>query len=192
MIVVPFRATGKSRLPATMRRDLSLAMLGDVLAVAAAVGATRLVTDSDAGGKLARKLGVQVVDDPGLGQGAAVAAALAGVEGVCVIVNSDLPAVTLEDLELLAAPARRGGCALVEASDGTTNALALPSGANFESLYGPGSAARFRAHATSLALPVTQLELPNLIADVDTLEDLERLVERAGARTRELLALAVG
>jgi 2-phospho-L-lactate/phosphoenolpyruvate guanylyltransferase len=192
MIVVPFRATGKSRLPATMRHDLSLAMLGDVLAVAAAVEATRLVTDSNAGGKLARGLGVPVVDDPGLGQGGAVAAALVGVEGVCLIVNSDLPAVTAEDLELLAAPARRGECALVEASDGTTNALALPNGASFESLYGPGSAARFRAHARFLSLHVTQLELPNLIADVDTLEDLERLGDRAGARTRELLALAAG
>jgi 2-phospho-L-lactate guanylyltransferase len=190
MIVVPFRATGKSRLPEGLRYELSLAMLGDVLAAAAAVAQTRLVTDSDTGREVAGELDVEVVADPGAGQGAAVAAALAGIDGACLVVNSDLPAVTKEDLELLAAPARRGELGLIEASDGTTNALGLPSAASFASLYGPGSAARFRAHASSLHLPVAELDLPNLVDDVDTLEDLERISDRVGRRTRRVLALA--
>ncbi len=190
MIVVPYRASGKSRLPHDIRHGLSLAMLGDVLTTAVAVGTTYLVTDSDPGREFASKLGVRVIADPGLGQGSAVAAALAGVEGVRLVINADVPAVTPHDLELLAAPARRGAFVLVEASDGTTNALAVPYGASFVALYGPGSAARFRAHATTLSLPVTTLNLPNLADDVDTLADLERIGERAGARTRDLLALA--
>jgi 2-phospho-L-lactate guanylyltransferase (CobY/MobA/RfbA family) len=108
-----------------------------------------------------------------------------------VVLNSDLPAVTQADIERLAATALRGEFGVVEARDGTTNALALPSAASFAPLYGPGSATRFRAHATRLSLTVAELAIPNLIDDVDTLEDLERLGERVGPRTRQLLALAV-
>ncbi|MBA2293862.1 MAG: hypothetical protein H0W16_01890, partial [Actinobacteria bacterium] len=57
----------------------------------------------------------------------------------------------------------------------------------FQPLYGPGSAARFRAHGRALALPVEDLALGNLVCDVDTLADLERLGPRPGARTRALL-----
>jgi len=41
---------------------------------------------------------------------------------------------------------------VVEARDGTTNALGLPYPEVFRPLYGPGSAARFVAHALRLAL----------------------------------------
>ena len=149
MIVVPFRAAGKSRLPNEVRHDLSLAMLGDVLAVATALDDTTLVTgDDDPSCRLARELGAHLVVDPGLGQGQAVAAALSGVDGPCLVVNSDLPAVTSSDLAELAAPTLRGEFGIVEARDGTTNALALPTAESFAALYGAGSAARFRAHAS--------------------------------------------
>jgi 2-phospho-L-lactate guanylyltransferase len=190
MIVVPFKASGKSRLPSAIRHDLSLAMLGDVLTAAIAFGDIHLVTDSDAACELATELGVSLVADPGNGQGAAVATALVGIDGPCLVVNSDLPAVTADDLELLATPAGRGEFGLVEAADGTTNALALPYAASFESLYGAGSAARFETHAAALSLRVDRLFAPNLVDDVDTLEDLERIRGRVGERTRRLLALA--
>ncbi len=54
----------------------------------------------------------------------------------------------------------------------------------FAPLYGPGSAARFRAHA-----PFAAVAIPELEADVDTGEDLERLVARLGPRTRALVAV---
>jgi hypothetical protein len=79
-----------------------------------------------------------------------------------------------------------GGIAIVEARDGTTNALGLSSPRLFADLYGPGSAARFRAHA-----PSTSVAIPNLVDDVDTLEDLERLADHVGRRTGEALAGAV-
>ena len=80
-----------------------------------------------------------VVDAPG-GQGSAVAArARGGSSGPVTIVNGDLPCVTRAELEQLTAAAP----ALVAADDGTTNALALRDAADFEPLYGPGSAARF-------------------------------------------------
>lgn len=180
-IVVPFRGQdGKSRLPADIRAPLALAMLGDVLAACGAFGWTTLVTNDGPARTLGAGLGTGVCDDPGGGQGAAVAAALAVLEGPVLVVNADLPCVTPEDLEALldAAPA------LAEAADGTTNALSLPDPAHFAPLYGPGSAARFRAHLPGIEV----VAVPGLADDVDTLADLERLLDRVGPRTRSALA----
>jgi len=186
-LIVPFAgAAGKTRLdaPAPVRREISLAMLGDVLEAAVAVGETIVVTTDMDGVALARTLGASVADDPGGGQGAAVEAALAGVDGPVLIVNADLPCATAADLSRLAAV---DGFALVEARDGTTNALALPGADAFAPLYGAGSAARFRAHAEARGLDVVSVSLENLVDDVDTLDDLRRLAARLGPRTRACL-----
>ena len=92
-VVVPFRAGGKSRLPAEIRVEVALAMLGDVLEAASSFGPARIVTSDEAAGLVARDLGVEVVADPGGGQGAAVQAALAGLDGPCLVVNADVPRV---------------------------------------------------------------------------------------------------
>lgn len=155
-LVVPFRNhSAKSRLCAP---GLAQAMLDDVLEACAAVGETILA------------------DAPG-GQAAAVAEAVAGIEGPVLVVNADLPCVTPDDLRALLAATPSGGMALVEARDGTTNALSLAEARLFRPLYGPGSAARFRAAG---AVPVA---LPNIRDDVDTFADLIRVRDRAGRRT---------
>lgn len=177
-VVVPFRSGGKSRLPADIRSELSLAMLGDVLDAATAYTASvRLVTDDAAAEAIADRFGVETVTDPGAGQGAAVAAAVAGLDGACIVVNADLPCVSPGALARLAGL----GLALVPAFDGTTNALSLPDPASFEPLYGPGSAARFTAagfHSVSV---------PELERDVDTLSDIESLTVPVGRRTTLVL-----
>ena len=188
LVVVPFRGGGKTRLPQGVRREVALAMLGDVVEAASAVGSVVVVTDDAAGRLVATELGAGVADDPGDGQGAAVAAGLRGSEEICLVVNADLPRTRPSDLGALAVPAKRGAVAVVAARDGTTNALALPYAEVFQPLYGPGSAARFRAHARALALPLEDLALRNLVDDVDTIADLERIGPRAGARTRALVA----
>ena len=188
-VVVPFRAGGKSRLPAEVRVEAALAMLGDVLEAATAVGPTRLVTADAAGAYVAAELGAAVVPDPGGGQGPAVAAALVGLAGAVLVVNADLPRARPSDLNALALPAQAGTLALVEAPDGTTNALGLPGPSAFAPLYGPGSAGQFRAHARALGLRCHDLALRNLQEDVDTLADLRRVARRAGPRTRALLAV---
>ena len=116
---------------------------------------------------------VLICDAPG-GQGAALAALLARLVGPLAIVNSDVPCVTPIELQELidSAPA------LVAALDGTTNALALEDAGDFRPLYGPGSAERFG---------LRQLDLPGLIEDVDTLEDLRRLAPYVGQNTRSAL-----
>ena len=101
-VVIPFAgADGKTRLHASRRtrRELSLAMLGDVLAAATAIGETIVVTADSEGEALARELGGRSAGDPGGGQGAAVEAALAGLDpGPILIVNADVPCVVPADL----------------------------------------------------------------------------------------------
>ena len=151
-------------------------MLGDVVEAALAVGRALVVTDDPA---VVPALAT-VVDDPGDGLGAAVAAGLALVDGHALVVNADLPAATPDALRRLA----DAGLALVEAADGTTNALSLPDPGLFAPLYGPGSADRFRAHAPFVTVSIPELEL-----DVDSDADLERLAAALGSRTRALLAV---
>ena len=187
-VVVPFRGTeGKSRLarlPVEVRAELREAMLADVLAACEAVGATYLVTSAQR-----VRTSATVVPDAGRGQGAAVVAGLdaAARTGAAaapfLVVNADLPCVTARDLLTLAGSIPDGGLALVEAADGTTNALGLSSPERFEPVYGPGSAARFAALA-----PSRVLEVPNLVDDVDTVDDLGRLRGRVGPNTRRVLA----
>src|SRR5262245_29333414 len=151
-------------------------MLGDVVEAALAVGPVVVVTDDAS----AVPPGATWLDDPGGGLGPAVAAGLGEVAGHALVLNADLPAATPQAIEKLAA----SGLALVEAADGTTNALSLPDRTDFAPLYGPGSAARFRAHAGFASAAIPELE-----TDVDTLDDLERLAPRLGRRTRTLLAV---
>ena len=120
---------------------------------------------------------VVLCDEPG-GQGEAVAAALLGVEGLVAVINADVPGVTTTEVQELLAAAP----ALVAAVDGTTNALAFADARDFRPLYGPGSAARF-------GLP--SLDLPGLRDDVDTLDDLHRIVDRVGPNTRRALEVRV-
>ncbi|HEY5058592.1 MAG TPA: 2-phospho-L-lactate guanylyltransferase [Gaiellaceae bacterium] len=191
-VVVPFAGVeGKTRLHASrsVRRALSLAMLGDVVAACVAVGATLVVTPDPDAAAIARDAGADVADDPGGGQGAAVQAALATLApGPALVVNADVPCVETGDLLALIAATPTGGVGLVEALDGTTNALCLPQPGVFAPLYGQESAARFRARAAELGLDVASVAIPNLADDVDTLDDLERLRFRCGPRTRRCLA----
>jgi 2-phospho-L-lactate guanylyltransferase len=191
-VVIPFAgAEGKTRLHSStrIRRVLAHAMFSDVLAASVLVGRTRVVTPDEKAAAEARDLGAEVVGDPGGGQGAAVQAGLEGVEpGGILVVNADVPCVVPHDLRTLLAGTPAGCFALVEALDGTTNALSVPSPEAFAPLYGPSSSDRFRAHAASLGVEAVSLVVPNLADDVDTMEDLTRLQLRAGPRTQACLA----
>ena len=167
-IVVPFRGLGaKTRLG--LGPEFAQAMLADVVAAAGAVGEVRVATGMG-------------------GQGAAVAFELehAG-HGSVLVVNADLPCVTPRDLLALLGSAQPGGIALVEAADGTTNALALSEPGQFADLYGPESAARFRRHAYEMGAGCVMAAIPNIVDDVDTVEDLGRVESRLGRHTATAL-----
>ena len=175
-VVIPYRGDAKRRVSSQLRAAVALAMLGDVVDAALAVGHVVVVTDDPS--VVAPE--AEVVEDPGGGQGAAVAAALAQLDGPVLVVNADLPAATPAALRALA----DAGLALVEARDGSTNALSLPDPALFAPLYGPASAQRFRRHAPFATVPI-----PELQADVDADGDLELIGLTLGPRTRALLAV---
>jgi 2-phospho-L-lactate guanylyltransferase len=191
-VVIPFAgAEGKTRLHESrrVRRALAHAMFCDVLAACLAVGRPRVVTPDEEAAAAALDAGAATVADPGDGQGAAVQAAMEGVEpGGILVVNADVPCVVPHDLRSLLEATPVGGVALVEALDGTTNALSLAAPQAFAPLYGPSSADRFREHAASLGLEAISVALPNLADDVDTMEDLTRLQLRAGPHTQACLA----
>jgi 2-phospho-L-lactate guanylyltransferase len=191
-VVIPFAgAEGKTRLheSSRVRRALAHAMFCDVLAACLPVGHTRVVTPDEDAATVARGAGAEPVADPGGGQGAAVQAGLEGVEpGGILVVNADLPCAVPHDLRALLGATPAGCLALVEALDGTTNALSLPSADAFAPLYGTSSSDRFREHAASLGLEAVSVVLPNLADDVDTMADLTRLQLRAGPRTQARLA----
>jgi 2-phospho-L-lactate guanylyltransferase len=191
-VVIPFAgAEGKTRLHSSrrIRRALAHAMFCDVLAACVSVGRTRVVTPDEEAAAAVLDAGGEAVADPGGGQGVAVQAGLEGVEvdGI-LVVNADVPCVVPHDLRSLLAATPAGGIALVEALDGTTNALSLPSAEAFAPLYGPSSSDRFREHAASLGLEALSVALPNLADDVDTMDDLTRLQLRAGPRTQTCFA----
>jgi 2-phospho-L-lactate guanylyltransferase (CobY/MobA/RfbA family) len=156
--VIPYRSVGKTRLG---DRELANAMMSDVVAACHAA-------DPD---------DVLIVGAPG-GQGQALRGALFARSGPVTIVNSDLPCATPEELKQLSGAAP----AIVPASDGTTNAIALRDARQFVPLYGPGSAARYRQ-----ALAADPLDLPGLRDDVDTWDDLARVRPRVGPHTRRYL-----
>jgi len=189
-VVVPFAgAGGKTRLdaPKRDRHELSLAMLADVIAAVAAVGDPVVVTGDADGEALAHDLGAATAADPGDGQGAAVQSALAGLPAEPVlVVNADLPCAVPADLRALRDAIPEHGLAIVEALDGTTNALGLSEPGLFQPLYGRDSARRFLA----IDAETVSIVVPNLAEDVDTLADLERLQLRCGPRTQACLARA--
>jgi 2-phospho-L-lactate guanylyltransferase (CobY/MobA/RfbA family) len=166
-VVVPFRA-GRAKSRLGLGSGIAAAMLEDVLDAASAVGEA-IVAAAEGG------------------QGAAVAAQLERMsDGPVLVVNADLPRATPRDLLALLGSVPPGGMALVEAPDGTTNALALASPRQFADLYGAGSADRFRRHARALGVECVTADIPNLAADVDTRADLSG--DGFGRHTREALA----
>lgn len=186
-IVVPFRGSDpKQRLAVDdpARRALADAMLADVVAAASAVGEVLVVAPAGT----VVPANATLVPDPRRGLGAAVRAGLAaataaGRPAPYLVVNADLPCASSRDLLALAGAVSGDGLALVPAADGTTNALAFADPSLFEPVYGPGSAERFAALG-----PSAVLDAPNLIDDVDTLDDLARLQGRLGEHTRRVLA----
>jgi 2-phospho-L-lactate guanylyltransferase len=205
--IVPIKAlaAAKSRLGGvlsdSMRQRLVLEMLAGVIrALRAAPRIESIVVVSPDEGFADRVLGSKTtfLHEPGGGDlnsavRLAVRHALEAGARVVIIVPADVPLITAEDVERLAAPTsngRSGSVRIVPAHDGHgTNGLRLePPGALTPS-YGQGSLSRHVASAHAARLAVVIEEIANLGFDVDVPADVARLARDPGydwlARTDE-------
>ena len=204
--ILPVKSFGaaKQRLAAALgadsRRALAQAMFSDVLAGLRrvdALDAIAVVTADPVAAAAARGGGVRVLRDTAqAGQSAAasigVAYALAeGFERV-LLVPGDTPLLDPGEVTALLASARTAS--IVPDRHGTgTNALVLSPPDAFAPSFGPGSLARHVAAAEAAGVSAAVAQLPTLMLDVDTGDDLSALrtalAERRGQapRTRQAL-----
>jgi 2-phospho-L-lactate guanylyltransferase len=185
-ILIPLKplASAKERLAAVLgpneRRRLMTSMLEHVCAqaLAARVGPVALVTCEPTAPRLARLLGVGVVDDEGLPWNDGLRHALTALDpaptGVLYLAG-DLPLVTAAEIAGLVVAAPEPGVTIGRAHDGGTNALAVwPADALHTAFGVPASAAEHERRARAAGLPVRMVDAPGLALDVDTPGDVMR------------------
>lgn len=169
------------------RRILAQALCEDALDLVAADREFHwwVVTDDAAVKRMARGRGLSTMVDGGGGLNSALAHASEKVRRLgyhsVFILPSDLPLATTTDLMKVNRVGKSSDVVLVvaEGSGGTNGLLTAPPGV-LPPLFGPGS---LRAHAdaaTRLGLSCAVLAHPRLGLDLDTIEDVEQLLERMG------------
>ncbi len=173
-------AAAKERLAPTLgpeeRRQLSLAMLADVVDAARGFDRVWVLQSDDAAAAIAARRGAEPRPDPAPGRGlnasldAATADALAhGATGV-LVVSADLAAATADDLRTLA---QGEGVALAPDRAGTgTNALWRTPPDVIGAAFGPSSRAAHQDAARAAGVAFRIVDAPRLAADVDTPEAL--------------------
>lgn len=177
-------------------RELTLAMLGDVLeTLLATPGLERVavVTPDAAVAEAARRAGAEALqrDDPGLN--AAIEAAstelASGPDDAALTVLGDVAGARPEDVARLLAEAPPRGAVLAPSRDGGTAALLRRPADVFPAGFGPGSAKVHRELAERAGVAFLELPLPSLSLDLDEPEDLEAFLSGSGGgpRTRALL-----
>jgi 2-phospho-L-lactate guanylyltransferase len=168
------------------RHLLAQSMFSDVFASlrrASEVAAIAVVTHDHEAEAIVRGDGVALLrDEPGGGQSAAAAigvghARASGFDRI-LLIPGDTPLVTPDEIDALLARARaeRLSVAIVPDRHGEgTNALVLAPPAAIAPSFGPGSLERHLDAARSTELAHGVLELPSLMHDVDTVDDLRDL-----------------
>jgi len=199
--VVPVKALAesKSRLfPERARRDveeLSLAMMGDVIACLRAVPDLARVVVVTPDPDVARKAEAQGAEallrpDPGLNAAIdAATAAVAGPGDAVLVVLGDVAAAAPADVAQLLAAAPARGAALAPSRDGGTSALLRRPPDAIPARFGRDSAKRHREAAAAAGVAFVELALSSLAIDVDLSEDARAILAQPtlGAHTRALL-----
>ena len=168
------------------RPDLAASMAArvlDALAGAARLDLVLVVTREPAARAAARERGFEVVDEPVLaGHNAAaqlgIAHALARGATRALLIPGDCPLLTADEIDALLARHSGAGVVVVPDRHGTgTNALLLEPPQAIAPAFGPGSRDRHLELGRAAGLPVAVDEVPGLLLDVDTREDLAAVHE---------------
>ena len=156
------------------RRALGLELADRVIGAARGAGLEVIIVTADAAVRgWASGASVRVVAEPpsgGLDHAAATGVASAS-SGPWIVVHSDLPAITPDDLVVAAEHAERG-IVLAPSHDGGTP-LVGAAGGSFPFRYGPGS---YRRHLAAVRGRASILIRPGLALDLDRPWDLDALV----------------
>jgi len=172
------------------RRALALATLSTVLEACLAYGETSgaktWVLTSDYAVAVSVQEGVNVIDeDPGLrGLNAQLEAAVKQLASdEILIVHADLPLLTAEALAAFVGSAPVAPSVTISPSgDGGTNAMLLRPPGRFPLAYGEMSAAKHRISAEAARIRVVETPHPAIALDLDTPDDLTRLMQTPEGR----------
>jgi 2-phospho-L-lactate/phosphoenolpyruvate guanylyltransferase len=182
-VIIPVKASpdSKSRLAGVLGAGQRAALVGAMLD--RVLDAARAARNVDrvcllGSGRSPLPEDVALLADTGGGLNASVAAALAEAAdrgaGRVIFLHGDLPLVTAQEIELLAA-APDGEIAIAPDRHGTgTNAISLPLPAarGFSFAFGPDSFGLHHAEAARLGLKVEEILSPGLAKDIDEPDDL--------------------
>ena len=182
-------------LDANDRRRLVLAMLQDVLSAIneAHSGPLFVVTPDPEVDPVAGTYGALILRDAGEGTNAAIETAIvddrvASAKAV-LVVQGDLPQIGAEDLRqcLDALGASEPMALLVPGDDGGTSILGIRPPTAMVTAFGSQSGQRHRDAATTAGIDLHELPIAALAADVDTVDDLDRVRSSVGPATARLL-----
>jgi 2-phospho-L-lactate guanylyltransferase len=188
-VVIPVKRAdhGKSRLavPGAERTALARGIALDTIAAARRAARVVVVTADDVIADEAARLGARVVEDPGGGIDAAVAAG-APAGGFRAALLGDLPALRPEDLAAALEQATSVDRAVVADAEGTgTTLVTAAPGTPWATAFGAGSFAR---HVALGCVPLAIPDASTLRRDVDTIDQLDTAVAQGvGARTAAAL-----
>ena len=175
----------------TERSALARAMLTDVMAAISGSHSTEraiVITASAEVRDLSLGFGFEVVDENIVaGHSAAVnrmTLELRTVASRLLSIASDLPTLRAQEIDgVLDADCE--GLALIPSRDQTgTNGVLMQPGCRIEMDYGTDSLHRHLASAQACRLPVDVLDIPGILFDVDTPQDLFELMDARPVETR--------
>jgi 2-phospho-L-lactate guanylyltransferase len=186
-----------SALDASVRSDLVIAMLRDVLASAREVAfAKRVVaTESDTVRAIAVEAGFDALTVPDGGMNAAAEAALRAADRAgataALLLAADLPLVAGDDLERMVEASENAAVVVAPDRHGRgTNALLLAPPLVITPAFGADSLRDHRARAIEAGARFALVDTPGLATDVDDADDLRVVGDVAGEHTASALRAA--
>jgi len=199
VVIVPIKplAEAKTRLRDMLddeaRRALVLAMLIDTLAAIRAGHAGAILVTSEDPAYAAALAGVAAVplpdDTRGYNEAVGFVLASSAVRraGAALIVPADVPRATGADIRHAIAALRETEVVVARAFDGGTALLGLHPPDAIATAFGPQSANAHLGAARAAGRQAMLLDLPSLVGDIDSIEDLRDAPETLGPATRAFL-----